>query len=361
MLYAVIVAGGQGTRLWPVSRKNSPKQLRPFMDGETMLQKTYKRMANIVQKENIFLITNGAYADEFKQQLDNIQDDHLILEPVGRSTAAAVGLAAAVLAKHDPQAIMVNAWADHFIKNEDEYRQKIADAIVLLEEHPDMLIDIVAEPEYAATGFGYLEAGQKLGEQGSSTLYHVMRFVEKPELAVAEEYLKAGNFYWNTAMFVWRVDTILALYKEHMPEMYEGLMKIQAAWGTPEQEIVLNEVFPELEAIAIDYAIFEKTDKIALIPANLGWRDVGTWHAVHDILSKVDEEGLIQKGRVRAIDTTDALIFNEHEGKLIAVVGMSDVVIVDTKDALLVMKKSKDQDIKKILKQLEEEGQTSLL
>ena len=360
MLYAVIVAGGQGTRLWPVSRRDNPKQIKPFVGGRTMLQKTYERVSKIVSPERVWVATNVAYQDEFIAQLPELVVEQMILEPVKRNNAAAVGLAAAILAKYDADATMINVWSDHFIRFEEEYIKKILQVEKVLEEHPDYLIDIVAEPEYPATGFGYLEADGELATIDGETVYKAARFVEKPDLKTAQEYLAAGNFYWNTAIFVWKVKTMLSLYEKHMPEMYAGLMKIQAAWGTLEQDKVLNEIFPTLEAVAIDYAIFEKTDKIALIPAELGWRDVGSWQAIYDILTEA-KDGVVQKGKVMAVDSKDTLIFNENEGKLVAVVGVKDLVIVDTKDSLLVMQKSQDQDIKKIITQMEEVGEIERL
>jgi mannose-1-phosphate guanylyltransferase len=360
MLYAVIVAGGQGTRLWPVSRRDNPKQIKPFVGGRTMLQKTYERVSKIVSPERVWVATNVAYQDEFIAQLPELSTGQMILEPIKRNTAAAVGLAAAILAKYDADVTMINVWSDHFIRFEEEYIKKILQAEKVLEEHPDYLIDIVAEPEYPATGFGYLEADGELATIDGETVYKAARFVEKPDLKTAQEYLAAGNFYWNTAIFVWKVKTLLSLYEKFLPEMYVGLMKIQSVWGTPEQEQVLNEVFPTLEAVAIDYAIFEKTDKIALIPAELGWRDVGSWQAIYDILTEA-KDGVVQKGKVMAVDSKDTLIFNENEGKLVAVVGVKDLVIVDTKDSLLVMQKSQDQDIKKIITQMEETGEVERL
>ena len=325
-----------------------------------MLQKTYNRVGKIVPVENIWVATNVAYREEFCQQLPGLSSDRMILEPIKRNTAAAVGLATVVLAKHDLEATMINVWSDHFIRHEDVYKEKILQAEKILEQHPECLIDIVARPEYPATGFGYLEAGEELARIDDVVAYKAKRFVEKPDLNTAQEYLSAGNFYWNTAIFVWKVRTLLAMYEKYLPEMYTGLMQIQSAWGTDDQERVMNEIFPTLESVAIDYAIFEKTPNIALIPAELGWRDVGSWQAIYDILTET-ANGVVQKGKVMAVDTQDTLIFNENEGKLVAVVGIRDLVIVDTKDSLLIMHKSQDQDIKKIITQLEETGEVEQL
>ncbi|MFA5009957.1 MAG: sugar phosphate nucleotidyltransferase [Patescibacteria group bacterium] len=362
MLYALIVAGGQGTRLWPISRKDSPKQLQPFDDEQTMLQKTFSRLRKIVPAENIFVETNALYKEEFFSQLPELVQEQLIAEPIGRNTAAAVGLAVAIIAKHDPEATIINAWADHFVANVEEYKQKVLLAEKLLETYPDYLLDVVVRPEYPATGFGYLEGGEILAEIDETSIYKSVRFVEKPDLATAEKYMIAGNYFWNTGMLVCKTKTLLSLYQQYMPEMYKGLMRIQAAWGTENQDRELLAVFPHLESISAEYGVFEKTDKIAIVPADLGWRDVGGWQAVYDILNQVEGAGqLIKKGRVEAVDTHDSLIFNQNEGKLVAVVGMSDVVIVDTPDALLVMKKSKDQDIKKIVDTLKEQGEVKHL
>lgn len=352
MLYAVIVAGGQGTRLWPASRRATPKQVRPFVGEKTMLQKTYERVSQIVPKEQILLVTNVKYKDEMKKQLPDITDEQMILEPVPRNTAPAVGLAAAVLAKRDKNAVMIQVWADHHIKNEDIYKEKILLAEKVLDAKPEYLIDIVAEPEYPATGYGYLEGGEKQGE-----IFKAKRFIEKPDLETAKKFMEAGNYYWNTAIFVWKVQTLLDMYKEYKPDMHAGLMELQDAWDTETQEKTMLEIFPRMESISIDYAILEKTSNIALIPANLGWKDVGSWQAIYEVLANGDKDEVVAKGKVIKIDTKNSLIFNENKDKLVAVVGMDDVVIVDTKDALLVMKKSQDQDVKKVIKELQETGE----
>lgn len=352
MLYAVIVAGGQGTRLWPASRKASPKQVKPFVGEKTMLQKTYERVCQIVPAERVLVVTNVKYAEEIKKQLPEMTNGQMILEPIPRNTAPAVGLAAAVLAKRDPDATMINVWADHFIGHEDVYKEKILLAVEVLETKPEYLIDIVAKPEYPATGYGYLEAGEAMGDG----IFAAKRFVEKPDLETALTYIEAGTYFWNTAIFVWKVKTLLTMYQEYKPAMYADLMRLQEVWDTDGQESAMAEIFPHLESISVDYAIFEKTPHIALIPADLGWRDVGSWQAIYDVLKNGEGGEVVSKGKVIKIETTNALIFNENKDKLVAVVGMDDVVVVDTPDALLVMKKSQDQDVKKVIKELEETG-----
>jgi mannose-1-phosphate guanylyltransferase len=360
MLYAVIVAGGQGTRLWPVSTRVNPKQLRPFVGGQTMLQKTYERVTKLISPERVFICTNQSYKEEFLAQVPTILPKQMILEPTKRNTAPAVGLAAAILAKIDSEATMVNVWSDHYFQSDEEYLAKVQLAEKVLEQYPKYLINVAERPVYPATGFGYLEVDGELTQIDGTPVYKVERFVEKPNLETAERFVASDKYFWNTAIFVWKVKTLLGLYEKLAPEMYAGLMKIQAAWGTPDYERVLAEVFPTLEAISIDYKIFEHTQEIALIPATFGWSDVGSWQAVYDALKEA-EEGLVSKGKVSAIETKDSLIFNENEGKLVAVVGMEDVVVVDTPDALLVMRKSKDQDIKKMIAELEESGEIRYL
>ena len=355
-LYAVIFAGGLGSRLWPISRKRSPKQITPFLNNQTMLQRTYELVQQIVPATNILVCTNADYKAACLQQIPELKEQQLIVEPMRRNTCAAVGLAATVLNKLDPQAKMINVWSDHYIKNKNEYKEKMLLAVKSLDKYPDYLINVVIKPEYPAIGYGYLEAGELLDDG----MYEARRFVEKPDLETAQQYLQAGNFYWNAAMFAWNVKTLLNLYQQYMPEMYQELMKIQTAWNTDEQEQILNEVFPQLESISVDYAIFEKAPKIALIPADLGWRDIGSWNSIYEILT-TEGDNIVKRGNVETVDTEDALIFNENPDKLVTVVGMEDIVIVDTKDSLLVVKKSKDQDIKKLVKRLEEKELTEYL
>src|SRR5690606_6577993 len=218
MLYAVIIAGGQGTRLWPASRKNSPKQLKPFAGGESLLQRTYRRVAKIVPHERIYVETNSDYAEEFLAQIPELTSDRMILEPEAKNTAPAVGLAAAVLHQIDSDATMVNIWADHFYDDEAGYLEMVETAQVAVKKNPEYVVGIQAIPTYPATGFGYLEAGDAIEKTDAYTLYKCERFVEKPDLETAKEFLATGKYYWNTANFIWKVKTLLDMYQEYAPD-----------------------------------------------------------------------------------------------------------------------------------------------
>lgn len=357
MLYAVIVAGGQGTRLWPASRKDSPKQLTPFAGGESLIQRTYKRINRLIPAERIYIVTNQAYAESFLEQLPELSADRLILEPVPRNTAAAVGIGTAVIHKIDPQATVVNVWADHYYDDEDGYLKILETSERLLTKYPDHLINMVATPTYPSSAFDYFQIDGQLESEDSVNLFKVKSFARKPDEETAKQYLEAGDFYWNTANFVWRAETLLAMFEQYAPEMYGILTKIADAWGRGDWQETVNRDFPALETNTIDYAIFEKTPNIILIPANLGWKDVGNWQIVYSMLSEIDGTNLVSRGKVLTVEAKNSLIFSENPGKLVAVVGVDDLVVVDTPDALLVMRKSRDQDVKKVVEEMKARGE----
>ena len=360
-LYAVIIAGGSGTRLWPSSRQFYPKQIKPFIDNRTMLQVSYNRMRQFVELDNILICTGVKYQDYCLEQLPDLKPHQLILEPVPRNTAAAVGLSAVILAKRNPNATMVNLWSDSFIKNENEHKNQILLAVDLLKDLPDYLIIIPARPTYPAIGYGYLQAGDTLIQKNGIDVYKVDKFVEKPDIKVAEQYLQQGNFYWNTGIFVCKPKTLLSFYKQHMPKMYDGLLKIQSAWDTPDQDRIMQDIFPQLESMAIDYAIFEKVNRMALIPADLGWSDIGNWQSVYDLMKHKSNSNLAIKGNVITINSKDSLVFNEDSAKLVAVAGLNNVVVVNTQDAVLVIDKNSDQDVKKIVEEIKAKKMTQYL
>lgn len=359
MLYAVIVAGGQGTRLWPASRKTTPKQLTPFAGGKSLIQRTHARVSKLIPPDRIYIVTNQDYAEEFLEQIPELTSDRLILEPVGRNTAAAVGIGTAVIQKIDPEAVVVNVWADHYYDDEDGYRKIIKASEQLVEKHPDYLLNtMLASPTFPSSAFDYFQTGEKMDEVDGVSLYAVKNFVRKPEEEEAKKYLAEGNYYWNTANFVWKVGTLMDMFAQYAPEMHKGLLKIAATWNTPDWAATIAEEFPKLEANTIDYAIFEKTSKVILIPAHVGWKDVGNWKIVHEMLAGIEGQDLVSRGKVITVEAENSLIFNENPGKLVAVVGLDDLVVVDTADALLVMRKSRDQAIKNVVEKIRDMGET---
>ena len=361
MLYAVIIAGGQGTRLWPASRKNSPKQLKPFAGGESLLQRTYKRVAKIVPHERIYVETNADYAEEFLAQIPELTSDRMILEPEAKNTAPALGLATAIVHQIDPDATVINLWSDHIYDDELGYVEMMEVAQMAVKKNPGYVVGIQAIPTYPATGFGYLEAGDAIEKTDAYTLYKCERFVEKPDLETAKEFLATGKYYWNTANFLWKADTLLAMYKKYAPEMYEGITKSAVAWNSGEWNKVVAEEFSKMQSVSAEYLIFEKANNIAFIPARIGWKDVGSWKVVYDVLSQADGSSLVTRGKVVTLDAENSLIFNENQSKLVAVAGVDDLVVVDTPDALLVMKKSRDQEIKQVVAQIREMGDDQYL
>ncbi|OGB74371.1 hypothetical protein A2V68_01345 [candidate division Kazan bacterium RBG_13_50_9] len=359
-LYAVIFAGGVGSRLWPVSRVDSPKQVQPFLDSEdTLIQRTWKRVRRLLPPENIYLSTMAEYARVLKSQLPELLADRLIVEPELKSTCPAVGLATAVIAKRHPGALMMNVWADHYYAKEDEYLNVMRRAAQLAKEAPDQIMTVGFTVEYPTSAYGYLEV--EPNSQDETGAFRVKRFVEKPDPIRAAQFMAAGNYYWNPALWVWPAEHMLKLYEQYVPDIYQGLMEIQAAWDTPIASEALRRIYPSFTKVAIEYAILERGPKMKLLPASLGWRDIGSWQAVYDVLSNNGESAVATKGRAITIDSEDVLVFNEDGGKLVAAVGLQDIAIVNTKDALLVIKKSRDQDVKKLVEKLESEKMTQHL
>ena len=370
-LYAVIFAGGVGSRLWPVSRAKSPKQLRPFLDStDTLIQKTWARIRRILPPDNIYISTVKGYEDFFIAQLPEFLPEHLIIEPELRNTCPAIGLATAVIAKLHPGSFMMNVWADHYYAQEEKFVEVIKQSFAYLQDHPQVVMSVGLPIAYPYTGYGYLEVQPA---PVAENIYSVKRFVEKPDLAQAEEFMHAGNYYWNPALFMWQAAHMLELYRELVPDVYQGLLDIQSAWGTPESAAVLRSIYPTFTKVAVDYAIFEKGPAMKLISAELGWRDIGSWQSVYEVLngypttpmpSLIKERmggDVATKGKAVALNCRDTLVFNEDAKKLVTVVGLEDIAVINTPDALLVIKKSRDQEVKQLVEKLQTEQMTEYL
>lgn len=352
---ALIMAGGKGERFWPRSRVSLPKQFLSLTDdGKTMIQLTVERISPLVNIEDVYIATNKNYKELVKQQLPGIPEENILCEPVGRNTAPCIGLGAAHVAKKYEDATMIVLASDHLIKNNEIFTETFTQACEVAEKGEN-LVTIGITPNYPETGYGYIKYDQNTKE-GSA--YAVEKFVEKPVLEVAKEYLADGHYLWNSGMFVWKVSTILNNFKKLLPESYAALMKIKESVGTADEEAVLNKEFMNLEAESVDYAIMEKADNIYIIPGNFGWDDIGSWLAVGRI-KKTDDDNNVVNGNVVTVNTKNCVI--EGADKLIATVGLRDMVVVDTKDATLISTKENAGEIKKVLAKLRETGKNQYL
>lgn len=352
---ALIMAGGKGERFWPRSRVSLPKQFLSLTDdGKTMIQLTVERISPLVNIEDVYIATNKNYKELVKQQLPGIPEENILCEPVGRNTAPCIGLGAAHVAKKYDDATMIVLASDHLIKNNEIFTETFTQACEVAEKGEN-LVTIGITPNYPETGYGYIKYDQNTKE-GSA--YAVEKFVEKPVLEVAKEYLADGHYLWNSGMFVWKVSTILNNFKKLLPESYAALMKIKESVGTADEETVLNKEFMNLEAESVDYAIMEKADNIYIIPGDFGWDDIGSWLAVGRI-KKTDDDNNVVNGNVVTVNTKNCVI--EGADKLIATVGLRDMVVVDTKDATLISTKENAGEIKKVLAKLRETGKNQYL
>lgn len=362
-MYIVILAGGSGTRFWPLSRAARPKQLISITGDRSMLQRTVERVLPLHPKR-ILIITNHLQADETERQMqpyDSVPID-VIAEPAARNTAPAIGLAAALVAALDPSGTMVVLPADHFIKNEKMLRDTLVFAVVSARN--GFLVTLGIQPSRPETGYGYIEARMDSSDPDSSRgPFPVARFVEKPPLAEALRYLEEGNFFWNSGMFIWRADTILDEMKTFMPALHEKLatlMQARTGSGLDGLKEQIASLYEDIESVSIDYGVMEKSSRVQMVPVEMGWSDVGSWSALPEVIEP-DRDGTVcvnAAGHI-AIDSSECLIY--ADGKMVATVGVHNVVIVSTKDAILVCDRERCQDVKKVVEQLGATGQTAYL
>ena len=352
---ALIMAGGKGERFWPRSRRNYPKQFLSLTgEGKTMIQLTVDRLLPIINIEDIYISTNEKYRMLVREQLPNIPENNILCEPVGRNTAPCIGLGAVHIQKKYRDAVMLVLPSDHEIRRPEAFRKVLQEVCGIAEQGPN-LVTIGITPLYPETGYGYIKYHEDIS-LGSA--FEVEKFVEKPVLELAREYLASGNYLWNSGMFGWKVSTLLENMSRFMPDNYARLLRIRDAVGTPEEDEVLQKEFPEMESQSIDYGIMEKADHIYTIPGDFGWDDVGSWLAVGR-LKEEDKDGNVMTGDVLPIGTESCII--QGGKKLIATVGLKDLVIVDTEDAILISSKEKTGEIKKILEQLRRQGRHEYL
>ena len=353
--YAVIMAGGGGTRLWPLSRKAKPKQMLKLVDERTLFQSAVERLDGLFPPENIYVVTVAEQAAELQAQAPQIPAENYLLEPMQRGTASVVGFAAVAIQNRDPEASMAVLTADHVIKNEARYRQLLSAAYEAAQD--GYLVTLGITPTYPATGYGYIQQGEEIGAYRGLTVYRALRFREKPSEVRAREMLKNGDHAWNSGMFVWRVERILEEFARQMPELHRKLMEISAAWNQPQRPEVIRQIWPGIQPQTIDFGIMENARDVAVIPAqDLGWSDVGSWDALFDVLPADGDGNIVMGGMHVPVDTRDTLIYMNQEHHLIVTIGVEDLVVVDTGDVVLVCKKDQAQKVRQVVDRLKREN-----
>ncbi len=362
MNYAVIMAGGTGKRLWPLSRLKRPKQVLKLLNGQTLLNRCFERLFPIFDVRNILVLTNAGYADLVRENLHDLPLNNVIPEPTVRDTAGAIGLAAAILAKFDPEAVMAVLTADQLIEPPEVLQQALTDAFAFIADHPDALITFGVKPTFPSTQLGYIKCTDpREHPHCRNAVYSVEAFKEKPDLATAELYTGSGEYVWNSGMFVWRAKTILSNLERFLPAAAELLGRIAAAWDTPTQETTLQECFPKLPKISIDYAVMEKADKVYAIQLDCQWSDMGSFAALADVIQSDDDNNIVVAGASELLDCRDSVIVTEDEDHLIAAIGLEEIVIAHTPDATLVCHISQTERLKTLLESMERRGRTKFL
>jgi len=350
--YPVILAGGSGTRLWPVSRAGTPKQLSFALGGETLLERAYHNVRRGFPRSHIFVSTNVASAATVRRMLKDLPRQNLIVEPVKRDTAPAVGLAAATLLTRDPHAVIVTVNSDAWISDVPPFLRALEFSYRAIAEKQDHLAFIGINPSYPETGYGYLEMGLPVMKYGDLEAFALLSFTEKPSLATAKKYLASWRYMWNPTLMTARADYLLSLYRKHMPAVARGIEKIARARGAAQ---ALAREFRRMPSVSIDYGLFEKlTKNMLVIPAEFGWADVGSFRTIHEILSRKTRRNVVE-GQVVEIDAENNLIMPAGN-KLVALVGIKNTVMVETDDAILLCHKERTQDVRKVVEMLKKKG-----
>ncbi|HLL66239.1 MAG TPA: sugar phosphate nucleotidyltransferase [Micromonosporaceae bacterium] len=363
MLYAVIPAGGSGTRLWPLSRAAHPKFLHALTgSSSTLLQATVERLAPLVEPATTYVVTGVAHAAAVARQLPEVPDGNVVVEPSQRDSCPAIALAAAIIARRDPDAVMGSFAADHLVRSPERFRETVQAAMVGAQAGYLMTVGIT--PTHAETGYGYVHVGDPIGDAGVRA---VTEFKEKPTSEVAERYVSSGEYLWNASIFVWRVDVFLAEVARQQPALHDGVRAIAAAWDSESREAVIEREWPRLPRIAVDYAVMEgaaAAGRVATVPGDFGWHDIGDFHTLGEVLQSDDRGNVVldvalgsglEKGDVVMIDTTDTVVV-QGGGRIVTAVGVRDLIIVDTPDALLISSRDRAQDVKQMVDELRQRG-----
>jgi mannose-1-phosphate guanylyltransferase len=356
-LYAVIMAGGQGTRFWPRSRRQRPKQLLNIVGEATMLEQTVARLSSLIPAERTLVVAGDGYRDAIRVCLPQLPEENFLFEPVGRNTAACVALAALWVRRHASDAVMAVLPADHLIRDEAEFLRVLQVAAVVA-KRLSRLVTIGIQPTHPETGYGYIRLSEDRQQVSGREIFRVAQFVEKPSRQKAEQFLAEGANVWNSGMFVWRADSIWLEVRRHLPQLAHDLEPVAEIMDAATLRDVLHDVYPRLPSVSIDVGVMERAQDVWVVPADIGWSDVGSWRALAEILG-ADAHGNVVIGEQRGIDTAGCFIHSPS--KLVATIGLRDLVVIETDDVLLICPKERDQDVRKLVELLEREGRHDLL
>ncbi len=341
--YALLMAGGVGSRFWPVSTQAFPKQFHDMLGtGETLLQKTFNRLAKIVPEDQILILTNTDYNDLVKEQLPNIKQKNIVLEPAMRNTAPCILLSALKVEKENPDAVMVVAPSDAWIEDEDSFVEDLQKAFDAAQQE-ETIVTLGIQPSFPNTGYGYIN----YDKSDNAFAKAVKRFTEKPDYPTAKEFVASGEYLWNAGMFIWSVKTVVNSFKSFLPEMYNLLNEGNEVYNLPEEQDFINEAYPKAENISIDFGVMEKHQNVKVVPATFDWNDLGTWGSLYDKMEGDSGKDAVVNARIIATNTSGNII-RTASNKVVVVDGLKDYIIVEKEDVLVIVPKSKEQDIKEI-------------
>lgn len=348
--YCVIMAGGIGSRFWPMSRTSQPKQFLDFLGlGRSLIQQTFDRFTAICPAENIYVVTNAQYAGQVKQQLPELKDEQILLEPDRRNTAPCIAYANHVIAKRDPQAVIITAPSDHLVKDEKEFQARLGIALEQAAAE-DCLVTLGITPDRPDTGYGYIQFSDQ-GPTERPDVKRVKNFTEKPDHDTAQRFLDSGDYLWNSGIFIWSLTSIRSAFDQYLPKMEALFSKGGDQFGTPDQQAFINGIYSECQNISIDYGILEKADNVFVVAGDFGWSDLGTWGSLYTQLAKDTEGNTGTKATVRVYDGKDNMV-HVQDDRLVVLQGLEDYIVVSTPDALLVCRKHDEQKIKAIVQDL---------
>ena len=353
-MFAVIMAGGQGTRLWPLSRIKKPKQLQALASEKTMIRETYERLLPKFKPEQIVVSTSPSFLDDIKKELNELPKENFIVEPFLMGTAAACGFVSKVLNLRDKNSSVIFLPSDHIISDKVEFINVLNFSESLINKYPKHILTIGINPTKPDVGLGYIQMDQQIESNKELKAFSVKRFVEKPDLPTAQKYVSSWDYLWNAGIFVWKTDHILNLFKENLPKTYKALDIIGKAIGSENEKKVIEKEYAKVEDTTIDYGIMEKTKDILVIPADFGWSDVGSWGTLLEVLSKTHGTDVITRGHHIGVDNKNCMVLGND--KLIATVGLKDIVVIDTPDAMLICNSKESHKVKDLLKKFKEEG-----